>query len=169
MQPIRCSVQWFWLAVSLIFIGTVLLCSLCITTVSPYFVTKHWIDADCVIRNVTLNTSSCSCDRHRSGDDCADDFPCLRVQTTFTTNVRRDSFTSPQNASHVITDGTTTGSSNDSSELAATAYLYQTLTDAFRQTVGGTELRMVRKIWRLRPSTNSQSTTGSCCAHLHNV
>ena len=125
MQPIRCSVQWFWFAVSLIFIGTTLLCSLCITTVSPYFVTKHWIDAACVIRNVSLNTSSCSCDRHRStrpDDDCADDFPCLRVRvqtTLITTNARQDSFVSPPlqlNASHVITaDDITTGSSNTAS------------------------------------------------------
>ena len=75
-----CSVNYFCFGALLIFIGSILLCSLGFTVVLPFERTKYWPEVNCTVVSADVNQSLCACEEEGLAyPGCSEFSPCLQV------------------------------------------------------------------------------------------
>ena len=75
-----CSVNYFCFGALLIFIGSILLCSLGFTVVLPFERTKAWPEVNCTVVRAEVNNSLCACEEDGLAyPGCSKFSPCLQV------------------------------------------------------------------------------------------
>lgn len=113
MAPLTCGVGLFCVGVMLIFVGTVLLCTLGFTVLLPYHSTSQWVPTTCTTTSSSCCTPVCACVKHATDDvDCLEGFPCVVITVTY--------------------DAMRTG---DDVNVTHTSTLYRSWADAFFNTV----------------------------------
>lgn len=116
MAPLTCGIGIFCMGMLLIFMGTVLLCTLGFTVLLPYYSTSHWLPTTCITSTSSCCPEVCACVKHATDDvDCLEGFPCVVIHVDY-------------NASVITLDG-------DWENVTRTSKLYRSWADAFFNTV----------------------------------
>lgn len=84
-QGPTCTVNYLCIGALLVFVGSILLCTLGFTVILPYEATRLWPEVTCTVLNASYNRHVCTCQRHLTNyEPCSNKYPCLQVYVSFT-------------------------------------------------------------------------------------
>ncbi|ELT92252.1 hypothetical protein CAPTEDRAFT_199975 [Capitella teleta] len=87
-QTPTCTVNYLCIGALLVFVGSILLCTLGFTVILPYESTRNWTQVNCTVVNASYNRHLCSCQRSLTDyEPCNSKYPCLQVYVSFSTAV----------------------------------------------------------------------------------
>lgn len=79
-----CGVNYFCVGAVLIFVGSILLCALGFSIIFPYFMTKDWVSARCLVHGGFYNERACTCNETPTlYAGCIYRYPCVQVYVSY--------------------------------------------------------------------------------------